>query len=182
MDRNRWYYFLSIERDFQRTIDYVDLHPDNHQTFSNEYAKLMLLIGSEVDVVAKLLCADVSPSSRRENILDYCSVITQRFSDIHDIEIKVDRYPATVKPWSSWAPGVEHSPDWWTAHNKVKHERDAHFPKANLENTLHGLCGLMTLLLYLHRDDPHLQPYPQLLNWDFPDYVVSGGGKKLPST
>lgn len=38
MSDDRWYYFLSIEKDFLRTIDFVELHPDNGTAFSNEYA------------------------------------------------------------------------------------------------------------------------------------------------
>ena len=56
MSYEAWNYFLSIEKDFIRTIDFVHLDAANAGAFSNEYAKLILLLGSEIDVVAKMLC------------------------------------------------------------------------------------------------------------------------------
>jgi hypothetical protein len=142
MPEEAWYYFLSIEKDFNGTIDFVHLSPANAKAYSNEYAKLILLIGSEVDVIAKRLCKKVSPHKRAKNIDDYRQVITKAF------------------------PG----------------ERDKKFEEANQENTLNALCGLFALLLYLFKDEEHLQPYPDLLDHGFPSYIVTEGGKKLPGT
>jgi hypothetical protein len=48
VDLQPWRYFISIEADFVETLNFVDLDPKNGSAFSNEYAKLLLLIGSEV--------------------------------------------------------------------------------------------------------------------------------------
>jgi hypothetical protein len=178
----RWYYFLSIEKDFVGTLDFVHLHPLNARAFSNEYAKLLLLAGSEVDVVAKLLCEKVKPGETAENINDYRAIITAAFPGMHDVEIDIARYSGKLKPWASWDASVAKSPAWWTAYNNVKHERDNNFPEANQENALNSLCGLLALLLYLFKDEGHLQPYPELLDYGFPNYIVTEGGKKLPGT
>ena len=180
MAEEAWYYFLSIEKDFVRTIDFVFLSAANGKAYSHEYAKLLLLIGSEVDVIAKRLCKKVSPSDRAENIDDYRKVITNAFPGMHEIEIDIARFGLKIKPWLSWSGPS--SPDWWRAYNNVKHERDKNFPNANQENTLNALCGELALLLYLFKEDPHLQPYPDILNYGFPDYMVTEGGKKLPGT
>jgi hypothetical protein len=102
MSDERWYYFLSIEKDFIRTTDYVELHPDNSKSFSNEYAKLLLLIGSEVDVVAKMLCARETPQLNRRNIVEYRIALTGHFKDFHTIEIELARYKRKIQPWLSW--------------------------------------------------------------------------------
>jgi hypothetical protein len=177
-----WHYFLSIERDFIETIDFVDLHTDNKNTYSNAYAKLLLLIGSEADVVAKMLCKQANPASAAGNIDQYRSELCAKFPGIHTTEIEIAKYNMKIQPWLSWGPVVAKSPDWWRAYNGVKHERDKHFHDANQEYTLHGLCGLMVLLLYLYETERHLQPYPQLLDYGFPSYIVTEGGKKLPGT
>jgi hypothetical protein len=70
MSNQAWYYFLSLEKDFVRTIDFIHLDPANFKAFSNEYAKLLLLIGSETDVVAKMLCEKIGPAGRFANIED----------------------------------------------------------------------------------------------------------------
>jgi hypothetical protein len=92
----------------------------------------------------------------------------------------VARFKLGIKPWESWDPKIGRSPDWWKAYDNVKHERDKNFSDANQENTLRGLCGLLALHLYLHKDEPHLQPYAELLDHGFPAHLVTGGGKQLP--
>ena len=118
-----WYYFLSVERDFVRTIDFVELHSSNAATFSTQYAKLLLLIGSEVDVVAKMLCAKVAPTQKAKNIADYRAVLTGMFVGMHTVEIDIPRYSQKLQPWLSWDTNVSKSPSWWGAYNAVKHER-----------------------------------------------------------
>ena len=88
MSFQAWYYFLSLERDFSKTEDFVHVHPANENTYSNEFAKLLLLIGSEVDVVAKMLCSKIAPKSKPKNIDDYryhrfCFPGHERYRDRH---------------------------------------------------------------------------------------------------
>jgi hypothetical protein len=180
MSNQAWYYFLSLEKDFVGTIDFIHLDPANFKAFSNEYAKLLLLIGSEIDVVAKMLCEKTDPTKRSVNIEDYRSIITTHFSGMHTIEIEIARFKLKIKPWKSWDPQIGRSPDWWRAYNNVKHERDKNFSDANQENTLLALCGLLALHLYFQKDEPHLQPYPELLDYGFPKHFVTEGGKQLP--
>jgi hypothetical protein len=181
MVEDAWYYFLSIEKDFARTIDFVHLNLTNFKTYSNEYAKLLLLIGSEVDVIAKRICKKANGNARAENIEDYRKVITTTFRDMHTVEIDIARFALKIRPWADWGNAQPQSPAWWKAYNNVKHERDKNFADANQENALNALCGLCALLLYLFKDEPHLQPYPELLDHGFPNYLVGAGSdKKLP--
>jgi hypothetical protein len=180
--QQHWRYFVSLEKDFIETLDYAELSPNNAHTFSNEYAKLLLLIGSEVDVVAKMLCAQISPGANRENIVDYREVIIQNFPGMHEIEIEIVDFNRAVKPWLDWDPAARppRSPSWWKAYNNVKHERDRNFSQADQDNTLSALCGLFALLLYLHRGLPHPQPHPTLVNFGFPKVLTTEGSKALP--
>jgi hypothetical protein len=60
---------------------------------------------------------------------------------------KVKTIPSKIiTPWNSWTKGE--NPDWWTEHNKVKHQRDLHFDKANLGNVLRAAAGLLVFLTY----------------------------------
>jgi hypothetical protein len=181
MSYHPWLYFLSLEKDFILTLDYVELDAANAKTFSNEYAKLILLLGSEVDVVAKLLCDEIDPANKAANINDYRSIITTAFPGMHSVQIDIQRYRMANQPWLSWDPAQFQNPSWWKAYNDLKHERDKNFSDANQENVVSALCGLMVLLLYLFRKESHVQPYPELLGYDFPQYLVSEAeGKKLP--
>lgn len=62
----------------------------------------------------------------------------------------------------------------------VKHERDTNFWRANQQNTLEAICGLLALLLYWFKDEGHLQPYPELPRFAFTEFIVSHGGQKPP--
>ena len=96
MSNSSWYYFLSIVKDFVRTINFVELHAANEKAFSNEYAKLLLLLGSEADVVAKMLCKKIDSTKSASNIDDYRTVITSKFVGMHTIEIDIPRYGLKV--------------------------------------------------------------------------------------
>lgn len=62
--KKNWNYFKSLAKQFQQTEQFVDHTMDsngklkNGQTFSNEFAKLLLLSASEFEVIAKALCAE----------------------------------------------------------------------------------------------------------------------------
>jgi hypothetical protein len=180
MSRLPWRYFLSLERDFIQTLDFVELVPTNACTYSNQYAKLILLLGSEIDVVAKLLCTAVAPSKPAGNILEYQAIITGAFPGMHSMEIRVVQDQSKHYPWAAWDSAKPQYPQWWRAYNEVKHQRDTYFNKANQANVLQALCGLLVLLLYHYREEEHLQPYPQLLECGFPDFIVTAGTMKLP--
>lgn len=175
-----WFYFLSLEHDFVETLNYAELAQANYGAYSNEYAKLLLLSGSELDVVAKLLCAKCAPSQNAMNIMDYRSVLTVAFPGIHTVKIEIPRYRITVEPWADWGLATPTSPSWWKAHTNVKHKRDEFFSEANQENTLNALCGLLAILLYYHKDEKHLQPYPEIFDCGFPSHLVTENRPELP--
>jgi hypothetical protein len=115
MSLQRWHYFLSIERDFGRTLEYVELDDANANAFSDAYAKLLLLIGSEVDVVAKMLCNKVASTQKAENIRHYQTILTAHFPGMHGVEIDLPRYLTARKPWESWGASPATPPGWWQA-------------------------------------------------------------------
>ena len=48
--------FDVMKNDFIESLEYVELHKDNFNTFSNGYALLIQAIGAELDVVFKEFC------------------------------------------------------------------------------------------------------------------------------
>ncbi|WP_125994169.1 hypothetical protein [Sphingomonas sp. S-NIH.Pt15_0812] len=100
-DMPSWHYFLTLERDLAKTTSFVEPHPSNYDAFSDRYAGLLLLIGSEVDVTAKALCNKISPGSTPQNMRDCCNIIMGQYPDLHTVEIDVDQYGLAFKPWES---------------------------------------------------------------------------------
>jgi hypothetical protein len=156
-----WSYFLALEEDVQRLSRFVEFNPNNFAAFSLEMAHLLLASCSEVDVVLKMLCKPFAPDAQNE--ADYRSSIPKQLPNFTIIRVEMKRYALILQPWQSW--DNNQTPTWWTAYNKVKHERDSHYEKANLENVLQTMAGLLIGNLYLYRDLANagkLCPWPEL--------------------
>jgi hypothetical protein len=175
MKQTYWHYFVSLCEDAEKTTRFVEPTPDNFNTYSIEYARLYLAIGSEVDVVAKLLCEKIKPTAKVKNIDDYRPVILAAFPDLPAVQVVVPRHEISFTPWLGWQTGV--NPLWWTKHNAVKHARHKSFKEANLENTLNALGGLLVLVGYFYSEDLvtcWLSPSPSGILMQFDRKYFSG--------
>ena len=57
-------HYLLLEKDFQLTTEYVTLSEDNYNTYSVSYLKLLLTIGSEIDVMLEFLAKLYEPATK----------------------------------------------------------------------------------------------------------------------
>ena len=53
---NHWKYYLMLENRLIKTLDCVELSQDNYNTYSNEFAALLQIIGAELDNFFKVYC------------------------------------------------------------------------------------------------------------------------------
>jgi len=143
-----WHYYKSILHDLESLSRYIEIAEDNYRTYSIELTRLLLSIGSEVDVVAKLLCKTVDGRTAPKNIEEYRELLCKRFPSLPSIEVSLPMYLISLTPWNDWSENK--TPKWWVCYNKVKHERSTHFREANLENTLFACAGLCVLICYLY--------------------------------
>ena len=141
-----WNYFLALERDMELLSRYIEFSEPNFQVYSLELAHLLFAAASEVDVVAKLLCEQISPAMPRGDINQYKAVILTAIPELPDTEVFVARYSLTFKPWSNWAGS--NNPLWWRSYNNVKHQRDTHFNQATLKNAFNALGALLILTFH----------------------------------
>ncbi len=163
-----WNYLLALDADLVELSRYIEFHKKNFPCYSIEVARVLLASASEVDVVCKLLCKKINPASSASNIHAYRNEIKAEFPSIPKFNVLLPRFALTLRPWDEWKKrdGV---PFWWTAYNKVKHERHSEFHQASLKNTLNAVSGLFVMLLYLYRERAtagELAPPPQLLRVD----------------
>lgn len=145
-----WNYFLALESDVERLARFVEFTTDNFGAYSIEMAHLFLAAASEVDVVAKQLCSAIGEEYKASNIEQYRSVLRDRFPDLERSSVFLPRYGLELKPWDNWRK--DETPDWWRAHNSVKHQRGEHFSQANLKNVLNAMAGLFLLILFYYRE------------------------------
>jgi hypothetical protein len=159
-----WLYYVSIEQDLLATSRYVEFSEVNRNVYSIEFARILLAASSEVDVVAKELCRVFNPDAHPERINEYREIILGQYPLFQYTQLDVPRYNLKLAPWVDWKEGK--TPEWWSDHNEVKHERHTSFHKATLANALKSTAGLLAMLLHLYRKTighkVELQPLPQL--------------------
>jgi hypothetical protein len=167
--------------EFSRHVEFVE--KPNFATYSVTLVRLYLSICSEVDVVAKLLCQRDGVDPKASDMDEYRESLKPKYPNLATLSIFLKPMPEKEKgltPWHSWNNTPPANPTWWTKHNKVKHERNAHFAEANLGNVLNAAAGLFVLLIYLHKEElsvkGYLQPKFRIFVAD-PQYVedLTGG-------
>lgn len=126
---------------------YIEFSENNFSTYSIEILRLYLTICSEIDVVLKELCKEISSERSPENIKDYRKVISEELKEFNEKEAVCYKFGLRFVPWLSWNENI--SPEWWKDHNKVKHQRNDFYEKANLKNVLESLSALYLANLYL---------------------------------
>ena len=145
-----WNYYLALEQDLSKVSRFIEFSEENFDTYSIELAHLLLASSSEVDVVLKSLCNLKRPEKKHKNINDYKETVMVEFPDMIKETCFVPRFGLELNPWGDW--NGEINPFWWDGYNKVKHHRDIHFKKANLENTLNSLAALNIVILYYYQE------------------------------
>lgn len=167
-----WNYLLALERDLDEISRYVEFDEKNFDCFSIEIARVLLASSAEVDIVCKQICKSINARSKADKIHKYRTEILPAFPDIPQFLVLLPRFGLTLKPWDEWnkPDGI---PFWWTAYNKIKHNRDSEYHRAALKNALNSVAGLFVMVLYLYKDKAtqgELHPSPQLLRVDDSHY------------
>jgi hypothetical protein len=144
-----WNYFLALESDLQQAARYIEFSEANFETYSIELAHLLLASASEVDVVAKGICALLEPDSHAGGITQYRRIITRSIPGFQAEEVTVPRFGLTLHPWSNWSE--DRNPLWWRSYNQVKHHRNDHFRDATLKNALNSAAALLVAVFYFYK-------------------------------
>lgn len=158
-----WNYFLAIEEDLDRISRFVDFS-GNEDTYSLEIARVLLSACSEIDVFLKLLCKKLNASSSARNINEYKNELNS-ITTIAPFEVTMPRHQMSTKPWLSWS--TANTPEWWSAHNEVKHQRDTEFAQAKLTHCINAVGALYVAALHLYQQEAEsgeLLQLPKLFN------------------
>lgn len=156
-----WSQYILIEKEFMNTLYFLALDDSNENSYSQAYLKLMLEIGSEIDVVFKEYCRTIDPTfaTSYRTIVHYKNSINNNNPDFITQQVLMTNYNKHLYPWIEWStlPG---SPNWWTAYNMVKHRRtnmveiegvrQVGYKFANQKYTLLALSGLYQIMVYFY--------------------------------
>ena len=141
-------HYRNIEEMFIKTIQYVSPTKNNENTCSDEYAKIILLCGAEVDSIFKLLCVieegnvEENKNKRQYKMKDYLQIIETKLKPLHseyyvDYFIGKNRERMIIDPFEKMEEGAKYSGlFWWETYQKLKHDRISHEKKANLKTVL----------------------------------------------
>lgn len=151
-----WKNFTSIEEEFFLTEKFVAFDVCNFAAYSSAFLKLLLEIGSEIDILAKTFCSVCLNQTDVSNINGYRDCILGNAPEFERVYVVSDSLKEI--PWQNWHL---QNPDWWTAYNKVKHERfnvgtigkitQEYYKFANQGNVVKALMGLYQLEIYALR-------------------------------
>lgn len=154
-----WSQYILLEKEFVSTLHYLSLDRENEEAFSQAYLKLLLELGSEIDVAFKQYCRNIDSSFRGEKITDYQACVRVKEPDfiMQNVEEKITG--RTLMPWAKH-DNSQNAPYWWKAYNKVKHNRTEgskidseeklSYKFANQKYTLLALAGLYQILVYTY--------------------------------
>jgi len=153
-----WKQYILIEKEFSSTKRYLSLEEDNFNAYSSVFLKLLLEIGSEVDISAKLLCRLINPESKAETLKQCLDEIKAKYAEFVNVSIISGKIK--VSPWSD-----NDTPTWWKVYNGVKHNRTKverygsiekeNYKFANQKNVFTALAGLYQLNVYIFRLTEH---------------------------
>lgn len=142
--RKYWRYYLVLEKRFIATTDYLELDPDNHDAFSNEFAALLQAIGAELDALFKVYC-DFPPEAYK-NIGDYAKSILPSYPEIINQEVTVAEIDIVLTPFFGWTQEqAKQTLAWWDAFDRTKHNRAGNKKLASQINVLNALAALFLL-------------------------------------
>ena len=141
-------HYKNIEEMFIKTIQYVSPTKDNGNTYSDAYAKIILLCGAEIDSIFKLLCGieegnvEENKNKKQYNVKDYLQIIDTKLKPLHseyymEYFIGNSRERMIIDPFKKMEEGAKYSGlFWWETYQKLKHDRISHEKSANLKTIL----------------------------------------------
>ncbi|CAM1371572.1 hypothetical protein [Tenacibaculum xiamenense] len=137
-----------IESDFKKLFDYVELNDSNKSTFSHRIYELILRTCTEFETNCTGILDDNGyTKSGNLNITDYFKI--NEASKLNEYEVRLNVWspnPLTIKPFMDWNSTSFTSLSWYQNYNSAKHNRNANFHLASLENLVNCMAGLYAVL------------------------------------
>lgn len=143
-------YFI-IQSDFEKLCEYVEPSPESQKTYSHRIHELLMRTCIEVEANFKAILGENKSSVQKPNMAVYRKIDVTHHLSSYNVSLPIWRGPPTlITPFKNWAGsggfGKGKSPDWYTAYNDSKHDRQESFKLANMEQLLQALAGLLVVL------------------------------------
>jgi hypothetical protein len=135
-----------IQRRFVECTRYVEVHSDNSDTFSYEFAGILRDCGSVFSSVLDAMIKGSEFSDKEQtNIADYKAFLKEQDDRVYLYSVHFrSRFPdGLILPL--YALKGRESPGWWDSYNKVKHSEYDQYSSGNLGNVATALASLVIL-------------------------------------
>lgn len=148
-------YFI-IQKDLEKIFEYVEPSDESFNTYSYRIHELLMRTCIEVEANFKAILEDNifrNDNGRILNMSHYVRI--EKSHNLSDYEVSLPIWrggPRTFKPFSNWKTytgeegAKKWSPDWYSAYNYSKHNRQKDFNQANLGNLLNAVAGLLVVI------------------------------------
>lgn len=174
-----WNYFLMLESDLDNTSRFIE-PAGQEDTYSFEFAKLLILACTEVESVFKAICFEITGQQVEGSIAKYKETILSKFPNITESTVTINRLGYNIEPFKGWDTGRL---EWWGAYQQVKHNRGSFFAQATYLNAVTALAALYILIFYLAKiTDIKFNNYvSKYFDSEYEDvYVLFGPTNMLP--
>lgn len=146
-EANFWKHYLKYEKNLIQMFDYVEFEAANFSTYSSEFMRLLLSIGSEFDNALRAIYG--FQDTERTTISNYASAVLSRYPNITSQKVCVKNRSIVLQPFSGWSVDkAAQSLDFWKAYNDVKHDRIKNYQMASLKNVVNALAALFIIEMF----------------------------------
>jgi len=139
--------FTLIIADFKEILSFIEPVEANKPTYSHRIYELFLRTCTEFESLCKDMLIKQNyqgkPSPNKYDVNDYKTLYNSR--KFHNIGL-LYWHPNVefIEPFKDWKESKPLS--WYQSYNKVKHNRNNEFHRANLNNLIFSVAGLFTLI------------------------------------
>lgn len=128
--------FSSLEEQLLACLTFLPYTPDNHHVVSPRFVPIILDACSLIDSVLRDF---VHQPEERTTFKQYARETEEYLKLDTAFSILLSTKLAFLNPFSSWKAKT---PVWWSAYNRLKHDRLNNYAEATYETTVLALCAL----------------------------------------
>lgn len=134
-----------LEKQAVSIFNFIEPTNKNMKTYSLELYQLFLSICTEFESMCKGILEDniYNKNSDQLKIYDYAKINKIMLLSEYKCDSPIIK-DTTYSPYKEWKNSTNLS--WYTDYNKVKHNRETEFKRANLKNVITALAALRILL------------------------------------
>jgi hypothetical protein len=154
--------FLLIQSDLQAIFEYLEPSDECRSAYSYRIHALMMRTCIEVEANFKAILEEntFTPRGRFPNMTDYRKVDVTHHLSSYEVMLPIwSGTPPILNPFAEWRAERGRAVNggvalpWYQAYNTSKHDRHVEFKKANFENLVMAVAGLLVLISSQFRNE-----------------------------